>query len=426
MIHTSCYSPLSNKPSQDWISSTLDDFNKLISRPDIGFFHLPKNNALINESRDVFLKFQDRKTFVHVGIGGSSLGPEMLIKALKNNDRQFIFLNNIDPDELHQQLGSICAQESVFYIVSKSGGTAETLATYVILRQFLEDQGIAAKDFHRYFVFATDPHKSLLLDIAKTEAITCLSVPSNIGGRFCVLTSVGLFPALFANIDVEKLMFGAAQMSERCLEHSLEKNPLLNLTWFIWNHYQTSQLSQTVMMPYSSKLRELSAWFVQLWAESLGKKHNLENKEVLTGLTPINSYGATDQHSQMQLFMHGPRDKVMVMIDVQEFEHDFMLHRALDHQGEKWQELAPHTLAQLMKAEFLGTLQALELEQRPYFRLSLERLDESAMGALIILFESLTAMTGNLLNVDPFDQPGVEAGKIFAFKWLQKSLKQDI
>lgn len=422
MIRWAQYSKHLRQASPDWVSQTLTEFKQVISRPDIGFFHLPKNQTLVEESKNLYSRFKDRKTFVHVGIGGSALGPEMLIKALKKNDRHFVFINNIDPDELHDQLQSVQVREAVFYIVSKSGGTAETLATYVILRQFLLDQGIAAKDFHQFFVFATDPQKSLLLDLAKEQGISCLSIPSNIGGRFCALTAVGLFPALFAGIDIQALMSGAEEMSEQCLNPSMESNPLLKLTWFLWEHYQSQELHQTVMMPYSSKLKEFSAWFVQLWAESLGKKHNRKNQIINTGFTPISAYGATDQHSQMQLFMHGPRDKVLVMIQVQNFQHDFKLDRALDHQGSKWSELAPHTLSKLMNAEFQGTLQALELEERPYFHLMLEKLDEASMGALILLFESLTAITGNLLDVDPFDQPGVEAGKIFAFDWLKKSI----
>ena len=171
-------------------------------------------------------------------------------------------------------------------------------------------------------------------------------------------------------------------------------------------------------MPYSSKLRSFSFWFAQLWAESLGKKKNLKNEIVQTGLTPIVGFGATDQHSQMQLFMEGPNDKCIILIEVENFTHDYKLSTSIA--GNNLSKLSDFSLSQLMKAELNGTLKALQENKRPTIHLKISKNDEYHMGALILFFESLTVLMGSFLMIDPFDQPGVELGKIYAFNFLNQ------
>jgi len=177
-------------------------------------------------------------------------------------------------------------------------------------------------------------------------------------------------------------------------------------------------IDQTVMMPYSSKLKEFSAWFTQLWAESLGKLRKTDNQRI--GLTPISSFGATDQHSQMQLFMEGPFNKLMFLIHLKKHQVDFSLDSPLKSQAQSLNKLAKHSLAKLMKAEFEGTCQALAEARRPFVRIDLDELTPSNLGQLFIFFESLTAYVGKALQIDPFNQPGVEAGKRYAYEWLEK------
>jgi glucose-6-phosphate isomerase len=162
-------------------------------------------------------------------------------------------------------------------------------------------------------------------------------------------------------------------------------------------------------MPYSSLLKEFSSWFVQLWAESLGKQGK--------GLTPIPAYGATDQHSQMQLFMEGPEDKTLFLIEVEKFKNDFSLSNTI--QGESFSSLAPYSLGTLMKAEFEGTLEALKENKRHVVHLKIPAVDEMSLGQLILFSECLTVLMGRMLKVDPFNQPGVEAGKKYAYSWLK-------
>ncbi len=368
-------------------------------------------------SKQLFEKYKSRKTFVHVGIGGSSLGPEMLVAGLKTSDCKFIFINNIDPEEIHDQLELINPAESLFYFVSKSGGTAETLAALAIITNFLEKKGIAQSELKNYFVFATDPVKSELRTIAQPLGIECLEVPSDVGGRFSVLTPVGFLPALFAGINVDELLKGAKTAQQQCLAEN-QNNSLLRVCDFLLKLKNDHNINQTVLMPYSSKLKYFSFWFTQLWAESLGKKKDKMGKIVNTGFTPIVGYGATDQHSQMQLFMEGPKDKCVIMVEVENFSHDFRLSTSI--KSNNLEKLSSFSLAQLMKAEFYGTLKALQREERPTLHVKIEKNDAYHMGMLVVFFESLTALMGHELMIDPFDQPGVEAGKIYAFEFLKQ------
>ncbi|MFA6236449.1 MAG: hypothetical protein WC635_03895 [Bacteriovorax sp.] len=398
----------------------LASFKKIIADPAAQFFHTFERVELISSSQKMYNQFKDRKVFVHIGIGGSSLGPEMLVNALQKSDTKFLFINNIDPEEIHSQLHSLNnfkVNECLFYFVSKSGGTAETLAALAIIVNFLNEKNITKDNLKNYFVFATDPKKSELLDLARATGIQCLEVPSDVGGRFCALTPVGYLPALFAGIDIDGLIRGARDMQAICLESSV-KNPLLMTAEFLYTLKKERNVNQTVVMPYSSKLRAFSFWFTQLWAESLGKKKNRSGEVVETGFTPIVAYGATDQHSQMQLFMEGPNDKCLILIEVEKFGHDFKLASSLG--GNNLSKLSTFSLSQLMKAELSGTLKALQENKRSTIHLKIEVNDEFHMGSLILFFESLTALMGDYLKIDPFDQPGVEAGKIYAFHFLNQ------
>lgn len=409
--------------SQEKNLQMIQKFKEITTNPSVGFLSCLEDREQIRECQELFQHFSQKrkiKQFIHVGIGGSSLGTEMLIKALQNAETQFIFINNIDPDQIHDDLKKIDLGQSLFYFVSKSGSTAETMAAMAIIINHFEKQGLDQENWKNYFAFATDPSQSQLKDFAQKYDIKKLRIPSAVGGRFSVLTSVAYFPALFASIDINKIFNSALKFKKEILSNGPE-NPLVPTAELLFSLYQRG-VKQTVLMPYSSKLKSLSSWFVQLWAESLGKKNSKEGQQVFAGLTPIASYGATDQHSQMQLFMEGPFDKFLFIIQIKNFQHDFSLKNNFNFSSLK--KLAPFSLAQLMTTELQGTLKALELNKRPYLHLSVDTLDENSLVFLILFFESLTALMGEYLNIDPFDQPGVEAGKIFAFEWLAKNSPQ--
>ena len=398
----------------EFVQDSWKKFLQTINSDDIGFFHVNLRKELLSSCMEVYEKFQSRSHFIQVGIGGSSLGPEMLISALQTSKRNFTFINNVDPDYIHQQLNQIEPKKALFYFVSKSGGTAETNACLAIICEWLRGHGIEEKDYKNYFVFATDPVKSDFLELSEKWGAHCLEVPTNVGGRFSVLTPVGLFPALFAGISAQELLQGAQDYKKTILDTNLQDNILLKSAQYLLS-LEKIGFNQTVLMPYSSKLRDLSFWFVQLWAESLGKK----TKEGNVGLTPVPAYGATDQHSQVQLFMEGPYDKVMMLLEVENPEHDFSLKNTFETKALKG--LSNFNLSQLMTALLNGTLKALEEQDRPTIHMKIEKLDAYHLGQLILFYESLTALVGLMLDINPFDQPGVEAGKRYAFQWLEKA-----
>ncbi len=388
--------------------AVISSYQKTLSSPDIGFFRLPENRELLVETEKVFTHFKQKKYFIHIGIGGSALGPEMILSALGNRSGvEFIFINNIDPDDLFGKLDKVNIKESLIYVVSKSGTTAETVAAMSIVLNLLTEAGIKESEYKDYFVFCTDPVKGELRKLTSEWNVKTLEIPSNVGGRFSVLTPVGFLPALFAGIKVKDILKGAEDIKKHLLDPKVGAS-FFELAFWIKDLHDKG-INQTVMMPYSSLLKDYSAWFVQLWAESLGK----EGK----GLTPIPGYGATDQHSQMQLFMEGPKDKVMMLIEVEKFHADFNLKNSL--KSEAFKILSAFKLSDLMKAEFEGTLAALQENDRHVVHLKISTLQEEYMGQLILFSECLTVMIGELLRVDPFNQPGVEAGKKYANQWLK-------
>ncbi len=410
MLNWTIRSPYKVNAKSADLTSLIKTYTETLNSPEIGFFRLPENRDLLKTCQDTYEIFKKKKYFVHIGIGGSALGPDMILKALGDKSGvQFVFLNNIDPDDMKRSLDKVDLKEALIYVVSKSGTTAETVAAMSIVISELDKCGVKKDQYKDYFVFCTDPEKGDLRKLALEWNVCTLDIPSNIGGRFSVLTPVGLFPALFAGIDAHDLLVGAQDIRKHLSDPEVGKS-FYELGLFIKDLHDQN-VRQTVMMPYSSLLKEYSSWFVQLWAESLGK----EGK----GLTPIPAYGATDQHSQMQLFMEGPQDKILFLIEVEQFESDFSLKNNIEIGAFKL--LSPFKLSQLMKAEFEGTLKALEENKRHVVHLKIPSLKEQYLGQLILFSECLTVLLGKSLQIDPFNQPGVEAGKKYANAWLKSN-----
>ncbi len=410
------YNPSSTRDTLPDSKDFSQELKKLFNRPDVGFLRLANENKLLTECSNVREKYLIPKYFVHVGIGGSSLGPQMLIEAVGQHPHpKFIFINNIDPEQIANDLLGIAPRDCLFYFVSKSGTTAETMAHLSILSDWALRNSPEGFDFTKHFIFCTDPVQGDLRRLAKEFSLDSLDVPSDVGGRFSVLTPVGLFPALFTNIRPDSLLAGAQQILKCAMDPS-HNNPVWQaLTSLLQWKYQG--VNQTVLMPYSSRLKSFADWFVQLWAESLGKRDSLNGSEIFEGLTPVRAYGATDQHSQMQLFMHGPFDKALILIKVAKFNYDFPLKGHF--KCSSTEKLSKFKMSDLMEAELEGTLMALKEAGRPHILLTIPELSPGHLGELIMFFEILTAMMGHYLNIDPFNQPGVEAGKKYAFECLK-------
>lgn len=404
---------------QTFSESFLPKLKKTIDSSAIGFLSTLSEEKFLNDSKKVHAKHSHKKYFYHVGIGGSSLGPEMLLSALqKNNDVFFEYLNNVDPDDTIEKLNKITdIKNTIFYIVSKSGGTAETIATFISIINLLKEKfEIGLNQLSEYIVLCTDEENGDLRKISNDLKLDTLAVPSDVGGRFSVLTPVGFLPALYAGIDCDALIASAKENGWKLLDSP--SSDLYKAGQAV-NYWINKGINQTVLMPYSSKLKNFTSWFVQLWAESLGKKENLEGETVHTGLTPISAYGSTDQHSQMQLFMEGPRDKLFFLLEIKKFSNQVSLHNEIDLPS--FQLLSKTSLEELMSAEFTGAKKAMTENDLPIVSLTIEELNEKTLGSLIIFFELLTALMGEVMRINPFDQPGVELGKIYTKQILSKN-----
>lgn len=390
---------------------------------ELGFYALPERTELIDEI-EAFADGpgQAFENVVVLGIGGSALGATALLHALRGGDwnqrsaearehypRLFV-LDNVDPDTVTSLLDRIDVRRTLFNVISKSGTTAETMSQYLVFRERLAEALEDPDGVRRHLVFTTDPEGGVLRQIADDEGVATLPVPQNVGGRFSVLSAVGLFPAALVGIEIDALLAGARAMDERCRAGELTENPAGLFAALQWLADTEAGAPIHVMMPYADRLYSMADWFRQLWAESLGKRVDRAGNEVFTGPTPVKALGATDQHSQVQLYMEGPFDKTVTFLAVAERQRDVPipeLHGDIDALG----YLGGHTLGALLDAERRATTAALADRGRMNMTLTLPRLDEHALGELLIMLEVATVYAGGLYGVDPLDQPGVELGK---------------
>lgn len=395
----------------------------------LGFLDLPGDSALHRQSTEVAKGARGRfDDVVVLGIGGSALGPIALRSALlapqwnalTNAERggwpRLQVLDNVDPRTIAALLDRLDLKRSLFVVTSKSGGTAETMAQYLVIRGRLER--VAPGEAKQHFIFVTDPEKGALRAIARSEGIPAVDIPANVGGRFSVLTPVGVLPAALVGIDTTALLAGAADMARRCASDTLRDNPAGIFAALQYLADTTLGRHIHVLMPYSDPLRDIADWFVQLWAESLGKHRTAGDPGV--GPTPYGALGATDQHSKVQLFMEGPPDKTVSFIAVAE-ESVRVEIPALHGDVKELGYLGGHRLGELLDIERRATAGALARRGRPNLTLEVERVDAWHMGTLFMFLEIATIYGGELYGVDPLDQPGVELGKQFTYAMLGRS-----
>ncbi len=350
-------------------------------------------------------------TLIVDGIGGSALGALALQTALRPR-RRLVILDNVDPEGVAARLEGIDARRAAVNVITKSGSTAETMANLLVLLAWMEKR-LGAGHLRRWSA-TTDPEKGDLLVLARRLGIPTLPVPANVGGRFSVLTPVGLVPAAFLGVDVPALMAGARAMRKHCWDAAPARN--VGVAGAVFLHAFATRRGRNiqVLMPYADALVHLADWYKQLWAESLGKRVDRRGRTVQTGQTPVTALGATDQHSQVQLYMEGPDDKVVTFLELSEFRKDVKiprLHGDLASLG----YLAGRSLGELLLAERQGTEIALTSAGRPNFTYLVPKLSAHVLGQLLYLFEFQTALSGELYGIDAFDQPGVEAGKVAAY-----------
>jgi len=390
------------------------------------FYDLPDDRAQLEQMLEAGERLAKRcRNLVVLGIGGSALGTIALFRALadlqhnlnppQGRPRLFV-LDNVDPVGIHALLSQLEAVETHCVVISKSGATVETMAQFLLLRQWLE-QGVGSS-FREHLTFITDPAKGALRQLAVQEGIEAYAIPDGVGGRFSVFTPVALLPLAAVGVDIEGLLAGAAASEVQLTAPGLFENPAYLNAVLQFLAYGKG-LHTTVMMSYSDQLRDVADWFRQLWAESLGKKHALDGSIVHVGPTPVNALGTTDQHSQVQLYMEGPFDKTVTLLAPERFSEELELSAwsaapQLDY-------LHGKSLGQLMRSEQQATAVALAKSRRSNCTLSIPEVSPQALGQLLYMLEVQTVFAGGLFRVDPLDQPGVEEGKEFTYALMGRS-----
>jgi len=378
----------------------------------VGYYDLPQTNDVENIKAycDEY-GLEKIKNVAVLGIGGSSLGTKAIDALLEHgehrNDKKIIYFENVDPNEIVSNLKGLDFEETLFLVISKSGGTIETTSHLkFILNTF--DIALESEAFKEHFVFITD-ERSPLDRLGDDLGVKRFYIPQNVGGRFSVLSPVGLLPLYIVGYDIDKLLAGALKLKESFFDK--KEDDLCKKAIF----YATSAEERpiNVLFSYTSAFKYFNDWYVQLWAESLGKI-NLDGTKV--GLTPVGLIGSVDQHSFLQLVIEGALDKSVTMIKVKEFENDMSIPDISLPHLEKTNFINTHTFGELINAQCDATMQSILDQGVPVDLIEIEKLDEKSAGYMIFYYELLTSLSGKLLNVNTYDQPGVELGKVILKK----------
>lgn len=353
-----------------------------------------------------------RKRFTHLlvlGIGGSALGTKAVFEALGGTSaRRGVCLtvaDNVDPDGFFPLLRAHPMKTTVVVAISKSGGTAETNAQLALAIEGLKRTN--GKKWKEHLVVITDPEKGVFRRFADSSGIASFSVPSNVGGRYSVLSPVGLLPLAAAGVSINRLLSGARWMESAFRTRKGEKNPVL-VASAVYAYYLIDNPKPVhVWFTYGEGLSRVAEWWQQLWGESLGKRRDSGPP---VGQTPARAVGVTDQHSQVQLYQDGPPDKVFTFVRWMRGREKGSVPSSGFVPG--MEMLGGRPLRDLFEAEFEGTIGALWKAGRPVVRIEVGKRDEAHLGAFLQFWEWVTAIAGECAGIDPFDQPGVEEGKI--------------
>ncbi len=410
-------------------AAAVDAFRQRVQSGEVGFPTLPEDtevaDAIAEFANDLRPTIDD---ILLLGIGGSALGAYALDVALRGphplqvtrptakktrlrflpGGPRLIVLDNVDPGPAAAALALLNPNRTAVCVIAKSGSTAETLSTFLIVREWMRKS--LGRRARAQFIAITDPEKGDLLQIAREEKYSLFFIPPNVGGRFSVLSPVGLVPAALMGLDIHALLRGARDVNELCWQRDPRRNPALASALVHHALDRTKGKSIEVVFAYSSYLGGTAFWYRQLWAESLGKRFDRSGRIVHTGQTPVAALGVTDQHSQLQLYMEGPPDKLITFWAVEKPRAEVRIPKDLQ-QYDSCRYLGGKKLSALFEAERIATEAALTEAGRPNCRWTLPQIDEYNLGAFLQLLEFQTAFAGELYGVNAFDQPGVELGK---------------
>lgn len=376
----------------------------------IGYYKLPTHSLTHLET----LKSLDTSSFeqiVIIGIGGSSLGVkaiDSILRPFTPNVKEMLFFENSDPLSITETLAKINPDKAAFFVISKSGGTIETTSIFktVIATCKLDLDGA---DNHR--VFAITDKGSSLSEFASHHKINEFNIPDNVGGRFSVLSAVGVVPLAMAGYDMQGVLEGAGDFVTNFFEG--KEQHLLEKACYMYENSKRQSIN--VLFSYADRLENLTKWYVQLWGESLGKIDISENR---VGLTPIGIIGAVDQHSFLQLVIEGPQDKSMTFINIEDFGNDLSVPDITLKGIEKTNFINKQSFATLINAQCEATMQSVIESGVSADAITLDTVTPQNIGAMIVYYELLTSLIGAMLMVNTYDQPGVELGKVILYKNL--------
>ena len=400
------------------LKAVHDDLSARRKAGKLPFYELPRQDLGPIEQYAARVK-GSYSTVVVLGIGGSALGLLSLNAALRTpypaleKEPRLVMMDNIDPVRIGSYLAALDPKRTLVNVITKSGDTAETMSELLVFRKWLVD-ALGARAAKDHIVATTDKSKGALRKIAGDEGYAAFEVPDGVGGRFSVLTPVGLLPAALLGIDIRGLLAGAAEMDRRLSSGELMENPAY-LGAALHHSAYVGGRSISVMFAYSDQLYLLADWYRQLWAESLGKKLSRDGTIVSVGPTPIKALGVTDQHSQVQLYKEGPDDKVYTFLALEKFAASVSIPAGAGGGFDAVGYLGGHTLNELIAAEEKATEIALAKAGRPVSTITFPEMTPQAVGEFYHLLEVQTVAAGALFGIDPLDQPGVEEGKQFAY-----------
>ena len=377
-------------------------------RETVGYYDLPEQdiNPILEYCKQIPAQIE---SIAVIGIGGSSLGAKAVyefLKPVKNLQRKLYFFESTDPINIQNLLSKIDVTKTHFLVISKSGTTVETFAIYKYI--------LSKQSDYSYYTFITDPN-SALEKYAKELKANVLHLPQNVGGRFSVLSTVGLVPLALCGIDIKALLLGAHHVKQSFFEQGELQDILLKKALFYSQNH--AQYPINCLFAYSESLKYFCEWYVQLWGESLGKKQIHSAFHV--GLTPIGLIGPKDQHSFLQLIMEGTRDKSVTFIQIEDFENDVQIPDTSLPHLEALDALNSLPFSRLINMQCNSVIEALRDEEDiPLDSILLPKIDAENIGGLIFYYELLTSLVGELIDVNTYDQPGVEAAKIILKKKL--------
>ena len=364
-----------------------------------------------------------------LGIGGSALGGIAVTEALlkpywnmlsteqRNNHPRIFFLDNIDPDTISGLLDILDLKKTLVNVITKSGDTAETMSQFMVIKTLMQEA--LGDDYRKNIVATTDKKMGILRQLADQEGYKIFYVPDDIGGRFSVFSSVGLVPFALVGLDIDKIINGIKDIDLELKNTDIHQNIAAQFALIHYLMDTKKNKRSTVLMPYSSRLKYIPDWYVQLIAESLGKKYNRLGEPVNIGLTPIKAFGATAQHTKLQLFNEGPNDKVITFIRVREFDNTLEIPKIFEYTGIGY--LGGKTINDLLRAEMYSTRVSLADNQRPSLTITIDKIDEYHIAQLLYMLEVQTAIAGELYNINAFDQPGVEQVKDYMYALMGRA-----